>query len=514
MHWADEVAGKLVERGGSHVIETGTSISGIPHVGNASDIIRGDAVRKALSEEGADVRLIWVSDDSDPFRKVPAGMEALKDYLGFPVKDIPDPQGCHKGFVEHFAEPFIESLSKFGVTPEVYSGTSLYREGKLLPQIKKAFEEREKIREILNKFRQEPLPPDFVPWTPICSKCGRISTTKINQVDGLKVHYTCQDSDVSGGSVKGCGHKGISHADKGEGKLPWRVEWAARWSHFNVTCEPFGKDHAAPGGSYDTSKLISKEVFGWVPPEPVVYEFFTLNGAKISSSAGNVITPADWIEIAEPEVLKFFMYKRLLKQRDIDLTKIPNITDEYDNAEAAFFGKNSVPEEEGELPSRTYALSQINEPKPLGVPYTVCAVLAQILPEGNKDLAVKRVKEMGYKEFDEELLMRRIKAASHWVARFCPEHLKFTLLTEKPAVELTALQVKGLHALAEALNENWTPETLHKKIYETARGAGLQPTELFTAIYRALIGKDKGPKAAAFLLSLDRGFVRERFLSF
>ena len=27
----------------------------------------------------------------------------------------------------------------------------------------------------------------------------------------------------------------------GAGKLTWRVEWAARWKIFGVTCEPFGK---------------------------------------------------------------------------------------------------------------------------------------------------------------------------------------------------------------------------------------------------------------------------------
>ena len=72
-----------------------------------------------LSEKGADVELIWVADDSDPFRKVPRGMEVLKDYLGYPVKDIPDPYGCHKNFVDHFVSKFVEELSSFGVKPEL-----------------------------------------------------------------------------------------------------------------------------------------------------------------------------------------------------------------------------------------------------------------------------------------------------------------------------------------------------------------------------------------------------------
>ena len=112
MHWSDEYVDMLKRRGGNHVIETGTSISGIPHIGNASDVIRGDCVRKALAEVGERVELIWVSDDSDPFRSIPAGMESLRDHLGFPVKDIPDPQGCHSSFVEHFSTPFVEDLKE------------------------------------------------------------------------------------------------------------------------------------------------------------------------------------------------------------------------------------------------------------------------------------------------------------------------------------------------------------------------------------------------------------------
>ena len=69
MHWADTVAEKLIKRkeetGDEPVIETGTSISGIPHIGNASDVIRGDAVRRALADKGVSADFIWVADDSE-----------------------------------------------------------------------------------------------------------------------------------------------------------------------------------------------------------------------------------------------------------------------------------------------------------------------------------------------------------------------------------------------------------------------------------------------------------------
>ena len=508
MHWSDEYVLALKGRGGAHVIETGTSISGIPHVGNASDVIRGDCVRKALVAAGLEAKLVWVSDDSDPFRKVPAGMESLKGYIGFPVKDIPDPHGCHKTFVDHFANPFVEDLSKFGVVPEVESGTELYRSGALLAEIKAAFENRGKIIEILNKFREKPLPADWVPWTPICEKCGRISTTKVTGLSNLNVTYECVTTEVAGGEAEGCGHKGVSDATAGMGKMPWRVEWAARWRLNKVTCEPFGKEHAASGGSYDTSKLISREVFGWQPPVPVIYEFFTLNGAKISSSKGNVITLSQWLEIAEPEVLRYFMFKKLNKARDINLKALPNLADEYDLAERLYHKR-----QEGDMDlAQMYGLAQCDEPKYMNVPYTLCAVLRQVVPE---DRVGERARAMGYLEFDVERLKRRVRLAGRWVGLHGPDYLKFKLLSPEASkaehAKLEELQRKGLHLLVDEVAKAGEPEALHKRIYEIARGIGLEPPKLFDAIYWTLIGKAKGPKAAAFMMTLGADHLRERF---
>jgi len=520
-HWADEVAGELEGRGKKHVVETGTSISGVPHVGNASDVIRGDAVRKALAERNIDVELIWIADDGDPFRKVPRGMESLQDFLGFPVYDIPDPYKCHKNFVDHFAKPFISDLEKFGVRPRVYSGIELYRTGSLLGEIKTAFKQRSKIREILNQFRKTPLSEDYLPWSPVCHKCGRISTAKpLSWDNGNLISYECSGVDAETQSealkeVNGCGHKGISDITKGEGKLPWRVEWAARWHYFKVTCEPFGKEHATVGGSYDTSKLISKKVFDWEPPYPVIYEFFTLNGEKISSSKGNVITLSDWLEICEPEVLKFFMYKRLQKQRDIKLDMVPNMVDEYDIGERIFFNLEQESAESEDKFKRMYEFSQVEKPELLQVPYTLCSMLAQI-PNVDLNRVVKQLESTGHQKFSMEKLKQRIAVAGNWVAKYGPEHLKFTLLENPSEVlnDINAQQSEGLCTLVDELDKQWTPEAFHKLIYQTARGIGIEPNSLFEAIYLSLIKKRKGPKAAALILSLDKDFVKKRFTFF
>lgn len=527
VHWADKFVDKLLERGREHVIETGTSISGIPHVGNASDVIRGDAIRKVLEEKGARVKFIWIADDSDPFRKIPMGMESLREYLGYPVRDIPDPYGCHGSFVDHFVEPFLSDLKKFGVEPRAYSGTEIYREGILYDEIKLAIKKRKEIREILNKFRKLPLNEDYIPWTPICSKCGKISTTRVTGWDGEDtVFYKCTGIDPTSNIIKssyaasedirkalvlGCRNEDESKISEGRGKLPWRVEWAARWKHFGVTCEPLGKEHATAGGSFWTAKEICKEVFKFEPPIPVMYEFFTLNGEKISSSKGNVITLGDWLKICEPEVLKFFMYKRLMKQRDINLSTIPNLVDEYDEAERVYFNL----EEGSSKARRRYELSQIYEPKLLQIPFTLCTTLAQIVPDLNLEKIVKKLSEMGYENFDNERLRKRLRLSKNWVETYGPEYLRFELVSDLEAREiyerLEERQKEALERLVKELDKKWSPKELHKRIYEISRGMDLKPEKLFEAIYLVLIGKKKGPRAASFILSLDKEFVRGRF---
>ncbi|OYT26530.1 MAG: lysine--tRNA ligase [Candidatus Altiarchaeales archaeon ex4484_96] len=532
MQWFNAVAEKLLERVGAQVIETGTSISGVPHIGNASDVIRGDAIRKALDEENAEVDFIWIADDSDPFRRVPGKIHSttkyldevsqnpfrntpdvndLGDYLGYPVKDIPDPLGCHQGFVQHYVEPFLSNLDEFGVRPKAYSATELYKKNAFEKEIKEVFNKSDEVTRILNRFRKKPLPEDSIYWSPICESCGKIATTRPTELNGLRVSYVCEDTTLSGRKVKGCGFEGESDIRKGEGKLPWRIEWAVRWKHFKVTCEPLGKEHASAGGSYWTSKIISAEILGWEPPLPVIYEFFTLNGEKISSSKGNVITLRDWLRICEPEVLKYFMYKRLKKQRDIKLSSLPNLVDEYDKAERIFFGLEEGAEKEKQL----YAMSQIKKPRLLQVPFTLCAVLSQVLGELDSDEAVNRIKRAGYSGFDVKRLMRRLHVAGEWAESCGPDNLRFNLVgdeqAEKNKKKLSPDERKVLLEIAHELDDNPSAETLHKRIYEISREHQIKPSEVFRDIYQVLIGKNRGPKAAFFLLSLDVDFVKKRF---
>ena len=61
----------------------------------------------------------------------------------------------------------------------------------------------------------------------ICEKCGKVGTTRASSFDGEFVQYECGDF-VKWAS--GCGHKGKASPFDGKAKLPWKVEWAAKFS--------------------------------------------------------------------------------------------------------------------------------------------------------------------------------------------------------------------------------------------------------------------------------------------
>jgi len=248
---------------------------------------------------------------------------------------------------------------------------------------------------------------------------------------------------------------------------------------------------------------------------PVIYEFFTLNGEKISSSRGNVITLGEWSQICEPEVLKFLMYKRLNKQRDINLLTIPVLVDEYDEAERYYFSPHEGLAGDAVKASRSYLLSQTGEPKKLQVPYTLCTTLSQIVPELDLEMVGRKLSALGYRDYDLSRLKRRLICSKKWIETRGPENLRFTLLSDEESKReyetLSDKQKDALKKLVSVIQADITPEALHKRIYETARGTDLKPDQLFLAIYRVLIGKDRGPKAASFLLSLGGDYIQKGF---
>ena len=178
MHWVDVTAGQLLGRGTTHVVASGTSISGQIHIGNAGDVIMADGVCRSIRDKGGAARLLWIADDSDPLRKIPKQLPAHFDaLLGVPCYNLPCPEGHPHSFTVHFIEPFMDALAAVGVFPEVISGTEMYRKGEYEPLVKVSLENAGQIRDILKRISGADKAPDWLPFDPICEKCGKIATT-------------------------------------------------------------------------------------------------------------------------------------------------------------------------------------------------------------------------------------------------------------------------------------------------------------------------------------------------
>jgi len=519
MHWIDQVARALLHKRKEHVIASGISVSGHIHIGNCNDVFIADGIRRAVEEQGGKAEAIWYADDFDPMRRVPWPLsEDYKQYLGMPYISIPSPDSKYRDFVDYFSRHFIESLDDFGINVKIYSGSEVYKSGKMTELIRTSLEKSGEIREILNRYREKPLPEDWLPYDAVCSNCGKLATTRAYAWHDNFVSYICEGTDYA----EGCGHKSEADYALGEGKLTWRVEWPARWKLLGVTGEPFGKDHAVLGGSYDTGKLIAERVFGYDAPYPVPYEWVSLKGKSMSSSKGVVFTTSQWLEIAEPELLRYFMFRsKPMKSKDFDPgLPLLDFYDEYDLMEGVYFGKVKPSDRREEQLRRIYELSQKGEPpkvQPQRVPFRFAAVLGQVMKDSEHatEILISRKMLVNPSKSDIELAILRLGCARNWVAKHALERLRFKIsrtLAADIKQSLTKEQRKGLGQLAADLSEHdYTPVELHNHIYELAERIGLKPPELFKAIYLVLIERESGPRAGNFISVLDKEFVIGRF---
>ena len=351
--WYDKMAAKIIERerklGRSLKMirtEMGLGASGFPHIGSLGDAARAYAVTLALREQGYKSELIAFCDDKDGLRKVPAGLpESLEKYIGFPVTDIPDPFGCHKSYGEHMSSLLLEALDKCGIEYRYMSARDVYSRGLLNNEIRAILSNAKKVGEIVREEVGQERYVEILPYFPVCEKCGRIYTTKALEFfpKENKVSYVCEGMEVKGKWIEGCGYKGEADITKGEGKLSWKGEFAARWKALDIRFEAYGKDIA---DSVRINDRISREILHYEHPMHAKYEMFLdKSGRKISKSAGNVFTPQVWFRYGSPQSLMLLMLKRFVGTRTLDVTDIPSYMNEFDQLEDVYFGKKMIKDE-------------------------------------------------------------------------------------------------------------------------------------------------------------------------
>lgn len=510
MHWAEVTANTLIKKQNHHVLATGITPSGPIHIGNMREILTTDAVYRCLIEKGADVQLIYVADDFDPLRKVyPYLPNTYEQYVGMPISDIPCPCGEHKSYADHYLGSFLQCLDEIGVQPKVYRANEMYRNGEYNEAIQIALDNTEKIRKIIEEVSGRTLPKQWLPFNILCEHCKRLGFVKPTLYEYPTIEYTCT-----------CGHEGTVDIRKGGvGKLPWRIDWPARWKMLDVTFEPCGKDLATVGGARDSGKKIVEEIYDYPHPDIIVYEFILLKGkGAMHSSKGTALSAEEMLYMTPPEVLRFLLMnnqpnKHLTFDSGLGLL---NLVDEYDQLERAYFGAEEEIKGMKDM-KKTYELSQPHSlPKkiPEQVPYRHLVTLVQLGDtwEDIKDILV-RTKQVPstLTHQDEQRLQQRSKHAQYWLQHFAPDNVKFTIQKRIPSLSLSQDQLTFLQAFQEKLpTVQWRPDEIHNTIYEITQEKKISVKTAFKTIYQILLNQEKGPRAGYFLSNLDKDFVEQQ----
>jgi len=473
--WADAIADQIIRQKGNkkeYVCASGITPSGQVHIGNFREVITTDMVVRALRDKGKKVRFIYSWDDFDRFRKVPKGVDAsYEKYLGMPISDIPSPFDDSISYSEYNEKKFEASLSKVMIKSEFIYQNEMNKKSSYADLIKVALENREKIMEILDKFRKEPLADDWWPIMIYCDSCKK-DLTKITSVDGYNVSYGCE-----------CGHsETFDIRKKGIVSIRWRVDWPLRWRYEHVDFEPGGIDHSVYGGSFTTAKEIAKEVFDFEPPIYQFYEWISVKGGEaFSSSSGNALMLSEVEEIYEPAVLRYlFVGMKPKSAFNISFDNdVISIYEKFDALEEKYFGGKCNPHEK-----RMYEMSVVDVPKklPKRTGFRHLVTLVQIGETKGLDKV-------------------RVEKVSNWLKKYAGDDMKFEI-QKKVSGKFNAKEKKALIALKENLEakEYKSDKELFDSFYELCEKAEIKNTDFFAAAYRAIIKKEKGPRLASLIM--------------
>jgi len=511
MHWADVLAEELLQTNTKHVLATGITPSGPIHIGNMREVLTTDAVYRALIKRDAEVEFIYIADDFDHLRKVyPHLPESYAQYVGQPISQIPCPCGKHSSYSDHYLELFLGSLDEIGIQPHVYRASSMYKDGVYSEAIQTALEHTDQIRQIIETISKRSLPKHWLPFNIKCSNCNRLTETKPLLYEYPYIEYQCS-----------CGFEGRADVRKGGiGKLPWRVDWPARWKMLEVTFEPFGKDLGTTGGARQTGERIVEEIYKYPAPKYTVYEFILLKGkGAMHSSKGTALSSQEMLAMTPPEVLRFLIMKN---QPNKHITFDPgfgllSLVDEYDQLERAFFGKEEPIKGLKDL-DVIYELSQpyeIPTTPPLQIPYRHLVTLVQIAETWENLLDIlRRTNQITEKTSKKDLthLQQRMHHVQYWLTHFAPKAVTFNVKKTMPTISLSAQQTHFLNGFLDRIDTiNWAAEEIHNLVYDIIEAQKLSPNNAFASMYLVLLGQNKGPRIGYFLSNLDKSFVVQRF---
>jgi len=512
MFWTQELL-KAINKDQPQLINDSKTPSGEPHIGSLRGVLIHDAIYKVLRDEGYNVRYTFGSDDYDPVDEIPKGQdEHFSKYLGMPLCNVPAPPGSEfSDMADHFISGFFKIFDTLGVEAEKYRMRDIYRSGQFNEAIEQILNNSDAIRGIYKKVSGSEKSDKWYPFQTICENCGRIGTTEVIDFDGKEVTYICHPNMVKW--AQGCGHTGKMSPFDGNGKLPWKLEWVAKWMTWGITIEGAGMDHSTKGGSRDVSSSVLRNVFNKIPPLNIPYGFFLTDGAKMSSSKGIGATAREMSNFLPTEILRYLMLSTPPK-RAINFSPTENfivkLYNDFDGVRAGAFSGS----EEKEAQKETYRISELDNSTNYQIPgFSLIKNLIQ-LPHVDIYNEAKIIKGSELNTLELSRLDGRIKSAKFWLENFAEDEDKFEVqdnLSDEILSKLDAENLGFIKQFREDLPKiEWKESLIQQQIFDSSRMVPTLPKVSFKAMYTLFLNKDKGPQVGNLLFYLGRELVLDR----
>jgi lysyl-tRNA synthetase, class I len=505
MQWLNRVVDELISRhpDGEIVVSSGVSPSGTYHLGTLREVLTAEVIFRELKRRGREAHHIHVVDDLDVFRKVPVDVPAEFDqYLGRPLCDVPAPDGTKASYADYFLGDLLEAAKGLHLEMEVMRAHEKYRSGFFVPAIETALTHTDQIKKILEDIAGRKLDEQ---WSPVqIVEEGYLKNRKFIRVDTESKELTYEGKDGAEETV---------NYEKGDVKLNWRIDWPARWSLLGVDAEPFGRDHATKGGSYDTGAVIVKEVFGAEAPLPLPYHFINKTGdtKKMSKSAGDTVTAAELLTVLPAEVVWFFVI-RYAPDKQLFFDQGPTLMRLFDEF-GELLAKPDKTDSERQL--LELCLGGVDKPTVSRIPFTHLVASYQAAlkdPEVTLDV-MRRTEHLDVVDEDQEIIREELRFIHAWLEQWAPDDVVFKLREEVVPTEFDDTQKQFLTGLADKISAGPADadgEWFHKAIYDFKESLGMDGKQLFLTLYKVLIGKDSGPRAGWFLSILPREWLIAR----
>jgi len=560
VHWLEEIVEEIYSRKPIEItLSTGKTPSGHIHLGILREIIICDALRRIFEEKGNKVNNLLFLDSLDAAKRFPEYIpkKFQKENLGKPFAMIPCPyKDCNcENYAFHFGKELIEVFPDFGIQITIIWTHDLYKTIEMQKKIKIALENTDKIKEILRKYilptlREEDkeefieMQKEWMPVMAICEKCDRIQhrdneeSIKPNRVKEYfshkeEVSYICE----------ACGYNGKLSIWSGRLKLNWRVDWPAKWALYKTTCEPAGKDHSVKGGAYDTGIELCQELYDYMGPVKVPYEWLRLGDQDMGTSKGHTFTPKKYLEIADPRIYRTIILKtNPMKHITFRIEEISQYYDYYERMENIYYNIEKA-EDPGENMFFNYIfpLTQINnipEIKLKQLPLKLLIFLTQIQNILGIDKLYEKAKRfMKNKNFENIITKEEFEILIIQTKNWLEEVNKIIENEKNPKIKkeiikkveiftipneidsnliknMNEKQIKGVKLLKDYLevNNELDPDSIQNKIFDIAKKeVDIPPRKLFELIYQIILGKKSGPRLGPFLSMLDKDWLLERF---